>query len=87
MKFSYVHELYNRTVICLQEIIFYYNLFSPLCACAARVIVVVLCVVCVSTYICLITTHWNHKREIPKGSYIAINIGIVLNFANFSKNA
>ena len=49
---------------------------NPWRACAARVIVGVLCVcvcvracvrACVSTHICRIT-HWNHTTEIPTGS-------------------
>ena len=40
---------------------------NPRCTCAARVIVVVVCVcmyVCVTTQYCRLT-HWNHKTEIP----------------------
>ena len=68
------------------------SIINPRCACAARVIVVVVCVcmyVCVCVYVCVNThncrlTHWNHKTEIPTCSQ---QYSDVLNFADFPKNA
>ena len=62
-------------------------LVNPWRACAARVTVVVLCV-CMYVYVCPIIPAASHI-EITKERYQRIlrNTGIVLNFADFPKNA
>ena len=86
--YRFPHSTYPySSCICsfLQQHPYFLFIVNPWRACAARVTVVVLCVcmcVCVSTHTCRLT-HWNHKREIP----ILRNTVIVLNFADFPKNA
>ena len=87
LLFSWLH---CTVVITLGNLLLF---IIPRCACTARVTVVVLCVcmyvcMCVCVYVCPLIPAASHIG-ITKERYQQIlwNTGIVLNFADFRKNA